>query len=164
MPKVPPYRVQNGDIIRAAREFLGLTQTQVAEMIGISQRFYAKIEAGKTPGLEYQQKIREMLNIQGEQKAAETGRQFDEVADLHARKEAGEPMAALLWEMKKITGKLDELTRAVETLKDGKLPSVATPTVHDRLDRVRHPDEHQRPQAPTYPPPNPIPGGSRNDR
>lgn len=49
--------------MRAAREALGLTQEQVAEKIGISQRFYAKIEKGETPGLEYRQAISSVLGM-----------------------------------------------------------------------------------------------------
>lgn len=47
--------------MRAAREALGMTQEQIADKLGISQRFYAKIEKGETPGLEYRQAITAIL-------------------------------------------------------------------------------------------------------
>lgn len=41
------YRVQLGSQLRAQRKLLGLTQTEVAELAGTTQRSVSQVETGK---------------------------------------------------------------------------------------------------------------------
>lgn len=58
------YAVQFGAFVRAGRERTGLFQTEVAEMLGITQSHYSRIEAGeRTPDLFLSMRICEALNL-----------------------------------------------------------------------------------------------------
>lgn len=53
----------NADIIRAAREGLGLSQKQVAARVGMTQQSYEAIEAGRTQRSKFLARIANVLSI-----------------------------------------------------------------------------------------------------
>jgi transcriptional regulator with XRE-family HTH domain len=56
-------RVRFGAAMRAAREARGLTQKAAGQLIGISQRWYSKIERGEYPALEHKAAILAALGM-----------------------------------------------------------------------------------------------------
>ena len=71
IPNAVVGKVVNKDMtpIRAWREHLGLTQSGVAQRLGISQSAYAQQEAKENPRKATREKIAEALGIEPEQLA-----------------------------------------------------------------------------------------------
>ena len=71
IPNAVVGKVVNKDMtpIRAWREHLGLTQSEVAQRLGISQSAYAQQEAKENPRKATREKIAEALGIEPEQLA-----------------------------------------------------------------------------------------------
>jgi DNA-binding XRE family transcriptional regulator len=72
-PEYIPYEVIRKEIsegtskIQAWREYLGLTQTEVAERMGVSQASFSKTERAKHPRKETLRKVAKALGVKVEQ-------------------------------------------------------------------------------------------------
>lgn len=55
---------QIGDVLKKAREKAGLTQQELATLVGVSRAYYADVERGRyTPSLKVLSRLAEVLGI-----------------------------------------------------------------------------------------------------
>jgi HTH-type transcriptional regulator / antitoxin HipB len=58
------YRERLGDLLRARRKLLRLTQTEVAELAGTTQRSVSQVETGKASSLDLYASICDVVGLE----------------------------------------------------------------------------------------------------